>query len=77
MDWAQLLVIVLAVFLAAFLLLAIMLVVMLVNLTHRIKKVSAEAERAVGNFEQAGAGLKGAAMLASLVKQFKRKQGGK
>lgn len=51
MDWAQVLVIILAVLFAIFLILAITLVVLIISLTKRIKMAAASAERTVSALE--------------------------
>jgi uncharacterized protein YoxC len=51
MDWAQILVIVLAVLFAFFLLAATVLAVLLIKVTRQIKEVSASAERTVHAIE--------------------------
>lgn len=56
MDWAQILVIILAVVLAIFLILAIALVVLLIKVTQQIKLVTASAQRTAEHFEHAVAG---------------------
>jgi hypothetical protein len=52
MDWAQVLVIILAVFLGLFLLLGIVLVIMLIKVTQQIRSVAGSAERTLKVFEK-------------------------
>ena len=51
MDWAQVLVIILAIALAIFLILAIVLIVLVIKLTTKIKSIASTAERAANNIE--------------------------
>lgn len=51
MDWAQILVIILAAALAIFLILAIVLVVIGIRITIKIKSIASTAERAASNIE--------------------------
>lgn len=53
MDWAQILVIILAIFLGLLVLSGIVLVVVFIRLTHQIKAVANNAERAARNIENA------------------------
>lgn len=53
MDWAQVLVIILAVVLAIFLLLGIILAVLLIRVTQQIKSVTGSAQRTVDHIEHA------------------------
>ncbi len=53
MDWAQILVIILAVVVIVFLLLAVMLLMLLVRVTRQIKAVTGSAQRTAANLEQA------------------------
>lgn len=57
MDWAQVLVIILAVVLAIFLLLGIVLAVLLIRVTRQIKSVTSSAQRTVDQIEHAAAGI--------------------
>lgn len=52
MDWAQILVIILAVFLGIFLVLGIVLVVMFIKVTQQIRMVVGSAERTIKIFEK-------------------------
>ena len=56
MDWAQVLVIILAVVLAIFLVLAVVLVSLLIRVTQQIKAVTSSAQRTAEHFEHAVAG---------------------
>ena len=78
MDWAQVLVIILAVFLGLFLLLGIVLVIMLIKVTQQIRSVAGSAERTLKVFEKT---LSGASWFASplvaikiMKKYFKKHQ---
>lgn len=51
MDWAQILVILLAVLFAIFLVVAIVLIVLVIKVTKQIKATAASAERTVHAFE--------------------------
>ena len=68
MDWAQILVIVLAVFLGLFLLLGIALVIMLIKVTQQIRLVAGTAERTLKAFEKT---LSQASLLASPMMAIK------
>ena len=57
MDWAQVLVIILAILFAVFLLLGIVLVTMLIKITKQIKSVTGSAQRTAENVEHTVAGL--------------------
>ena len=78
MDWAQILVIILSIFLGLLVLSAVVLVVMLVRLTHQIKLVSDNAERAVRNIEDAVHSFsKTSSSLAAvqmIIKRFKKRK---
>jgi len=56
MDWAQILVIILAIVLAVFLILAIVLVSLLIKVTTQIKNVTGSAQRTAEHFEHIFAG---------------------
>lgn len=66
MDWAQLLVIILAVLFAIFLLLAIMLAVLLVSISRQIKAATASAERTMHAIEGSVATFNKAALPLAL-----------
>ncbi len=71
MDWAQILVIILAIVLVIFLLLASALVVLLLKITKQIKSITSTAERTVQQFEKSASNLSkfsSPMMLARLVK---------
>lgn len=76
MDWAQILVIILAVVLAIFLILAIILVALLIKVTQQIKSVTASAQRTVEHFEHAAAGVTKVTsplvLLRTVLKQVKK-----
>lgn len=77
MDWAQILVIILSIFLAIFLLIGIVLGIMLVQLTHRIRKIAATAERAAVSMEHAMKSARFAAipaMIFSRMMKFRKKE---
>ena len=57
MNWAEVLVYILAAFLALFLILAIVLIVLLIRVTRQIKRVTMSAERTVAGMEKAAVGL--------------------
>lgn len=57
MDWAQILVTLLAVLLAIFLALGVALLVLLIKLTRQIKAVASVAERTVQNIEKTTSGI--------------------
>lgn len=57
MEWAQVLVIILAVFLALFLLLSTILVVLLIKVTKQIKSVTGAAERTALKFENTASNI--------------------
>lgn len=80
MDWAQILVIILAVALAVFLVVAITLTVILIRITQQIKTVTSSAERtvegvekAVTNFTNVTSPVYLAKLLGKQVKKFKSK----
>lgn len=76
MEWAQVLVIILAVVLAIFLLLAVVLVSLLIKVTQQIKAVTSSAQRTAEHFEHAVAGAGRAAtpwlLIRTLMKQAKK-----
>ena len=80
MDWAQILVIVLAVLFTVFLILAISLAILLVRITRQIKEVTASAERTVHAIEGSVTTFNRAAlpfMMARKVIQIARAPRGK
>jgi cell shape-determining protein MreC len=73
MDWAQILVIILSIFLGLLVLSAVVLVVMFIRLTHQIKSVADNTERAMRNIEDAVHSFsKTSSSLAALKMIFKR-----
>jgi hypothetical protein len=68
MDWAQILVIILAIFFAIFLFLAIALAVLLIKITRQIKVAAASAERTVAAIEGAVAGLSKTSLPLTLLR---------
>ena len=68
MDWAQVLVVILAVLFSAFLLLAILLAVLLVKVTRQIKAAASSAERAVAAIEGTVSGFSSAALPMKIVR---------
>lgn len=68
MDWAQILVIILASFLALFLLLAVVLVIIMIRVTRQIKSVTSSAERTVQLFEKTISQARGLASLPVIIK---------
>lgn len=81
---AEILVIILSIFLAFFLILSIILVVYLIILTRQIRRVTASAEHAIGNFQSVITGVAKAvspmfiAKLASdFINRFNKKRKGK
>lgn len=78
MDWAQVLVIILAVFLGIFLLLGIILVVMLIKVTQQIRSVAGSAERTMKVFGKALAQarwfMSPLVILKMVAKHFKKHQ---
>lgn len=76
MDWAQVLVIILAVFLAVFLLLGIALTVLLIKVTRQIKHVTESAARTAESIEHTVDGFsKGVSPLffAKMAKRYFKK----
>lgn len=80
MDWAQVLVVILAVFLGIFLLLGITLIIMLIKVTHQIRLVAGSAERTVKVLEKTIAQARGLAspllimkMVAKFIKKYRTK----
>ena len=71
MDWAEILVYILAAFLAVFLLLAIALVVMLIKVTRQIRSVTTSAQHTVGSVEKVIGNIGSAATAAHLAKLVK------
>lgn len=81
MEWAQILVIFLSIFLGLLLLSGIVLVIMLIRLTHQIKAVTDNAERAAKNIENAlhsfsktTSPLVALRMIINRLKKHKKKQ---
>lgn len=68
MDWAQILVVILASFLALFILLGIVLVIILIKVSRQIKAVAGSAERTVRVFEKTLVQARGLVSLPLLVK---------
>lgn len=68
MDWAQILVIILAVLFAVFLALAIVLALLVLSLTRQIKAAAASAERTVAAMEGAVTQFNKAALPLAIVK---------
>ncbi len=68
MDWAQILVFILAGFFAIFLLLAIFLAALLIKITQQIKVAASSAERTVSAIEGAVAGLSKASLPLSVIR---------
>lgn len=78
MDWAQVLVIILALFLAVFLLAGIILVVLLIRVTHQIRQVTTAAQHTVDMLGRAQRAKMSAFMLrrfSSFLKNIKRTRG--
>lgn len=76
MDWAQILVIILAVTLAIFLILSIVLVIMLIRVTQQIRAVADSAQRTASGIETAVSNFSRFASPLMLFK-FLKKQAGK
>jgi len=81
MNWAEVLVYILAGCLALFLLLAIILVALLIKVTHQIKQVTSSAQRTVAGVEKVVAGIGSvsspiaiAKLVAHQVKKTKRRK---
>lgn len=76
MDWAQILVVILSIFLGLLVLSAVVLVVVFIRLTHQIKSVTDNAERAVKNIEDAVHSFSktssSLAVVQMIVKRFKK-----
>jgi predicted PurR-regulated permease PerM len=83
MDWAQILVIILAVFLAIFLLLGIVLIGMFIRITKQIKNVTESAQRTAESIEHTVSRFSRASSFSYLTKKMgtmakklkKKKQG--
>lgn len=73
MDFAMILVYILAAFLALFLLLAIILVVLLIRITKQIKNVTGAAERTAQHFEGVAANFSKISTPAFFAKMVARK----
>ena len=71
MDWAQILVIILAAFLALFLLLAIILTVKLIQISRQIKNVTSAAERTALKVEAVATSTAAAMAPAAIAKLIK------
>ena len=81
MDWAQILVIILAVFLAIFLLLGIILIGMFIRITRQIKNVTESAQRTAESIEHAVSRFSRVSSfgyltkrVGTMAKRFKRKK---
>jgi uncharacterized protein involved in cysteine biosynthesis len=82
MDWAQILVIILAILFAVFLLLAITLAVLIISVTRQIKAAAASAERTVSALEGTVSQFNKAAIpmmitrkvIAQIMKSAKKKE---
>lgn len=76
MDWAQVLVIILAIVLAIFLILAITLVALLIKVTQQIKSVTTSAQRTVEQFEHTMTGARAATtpfmVMRAIMKHMKK-----
>lgn len=68
MNFAEILVYVLAIVLAIFLILAIILVVMLIRVTKQIRDVTASAGRTIGSVEKVVGGLSSVTTATGLMK---------
>lgn len=81
MDFAQILVYILAVVLALFLVLAIVLIVMLIRITMQIKDITSSAQRTVSNVEKVmntvGSAATPLGIMSFLMKNVKKKAGKK
>ena len=81
MEWAQVLVIVLAVLFALFLLFAIILAVLLIRVTQQIKAAASSAERTVHALEDSMSTMRKSALplmaARAIVKQAMKRQRGK
>lgn len=81
MNWAEVLVYILAGFLALFLVLAIILAALLIKVTHQIKQVTSSAQRTVEGVEKVVAGFGSVSSpfaIAKLVaRQVKKAKGRK
>ena len=81
MDWAQILVIILAVVLLLFLLLAIVLISLLIKVTKQIKSVTTSAQRTAEHLESAIGGITKVTspllLLRTILKQAKKFKKGK
>jgi cell shape-determining protein MreC len=82
MDWAQILVIILAIFLGLLVLSGVVLVIVFIRLTHQIKDVANNAERAAKNienavhsFSQTTSPLVAVRMIIKRLKKRKKNQG--
>lgn len=75
MDWAQILVIILAVCLAIFLLLSIVLVIMLIRVTQQIKAVADSAQRTASGIESAVSNISRFSSPLMLFKYLKKQAG--
>lgn len=82
MDWAQILVIILAVLFTIFLILAITLAVLIIAVTRQIKAAAASAERTVSAFESTVVQFNKAALpmmitrkiITQIIKSSKKKE---
>lgn len=78
MDWAQILVIILAIFLGVFLILGIVLVVMFIKVTQQIRMVVGTAERTMKIFERVLSQARGFAsplvIMKIVAKYIKKRQ---
>jgi len=79
-DWAQILVIILAVVLAIFLILGIVLAVLLIRISRQIKSVTNSAQRTVNQIEHTVAGisrLTSPLLVVQTLKNFMKRKGRK
>lgn len=82
MDWAQILVIILAIVLAIFLVMAIALVALLLKVTQQIKSITSTAERTAINIEKTVSGFRSVVsplmvmrMVSKSIKKMKKRKG--
>lgn len=79
MNFAEVLVYILAIVLAVFLILAVILIVMLIRITKQIRDVTATAQRTVGSVEKIVGGLSSVTTASGLMKlaskYMKRRKG--
>jgi hypothetical protein len=70
MDWAQILVIILAILFAIFLILAITLAVLIITVTRQIKAAAASAERTVSALEGSVAQFNKVALPMTIIRKI-------